>query len=499
MALLDVLSTSGFGSQLPTILTCVAVLFLVRAVFQAQTGPLASLPGPEISKWTDLHVRLMLILGKRAQYVHSLHQKYGPVVRVGPNDVDVSDHAAAREIHRAKGGFLKSSFYATGGRIQSMFSTRDRGFHSSRRRLLGPCFTETSLENLQPVVVELTRTAMRKMRDEAKAGNGTVDLLKWWTLLAMDVIGQLSFGESFGMVESGKKSQFAEDVSNAGAILPLRTAFPTLIWIGAYLPLPFFQNIAQSRQRIVAYNQERVARYMQLVQKDAQKSRATIFTSLIKGNAIELTELELTVEVQSYITAGTDTTAVTLTYLIWAVCRDQKIRDELVRELKSVDVADEEQLTYKHVRDLPYLNCVVEEALRRYGAAPGALPRDVPDEGAFLGGHFVPGGGTVVSTQGYSLHRDPELFPDPERFNPSRWENPTKEMRDAFMAFGTGPRGCIGVHLARMELRLATALFFRSFPSARVSTKDGMSDTDMDELITFLLVPRGHRCLVELE
>lgn len=56
---------------------------------------------------------------------------------------------------------------------------------------------------------------------------------------------------------------------------------------------------------------------------------------------------------------------------------------------------------------------------------------------------------------------------------------------------------CIGLHLARMELRLATALFFRTFPRARVSTAEGMSDDDMKMLIYFLVIPKGKRCLID--
>lgn len=50
-----------------------------------------------------------------------------------------------------------------------------------------------------------------------------------------------------------------------------------------------------------------------------------------------------------------------------------------------------------------------------------------------------------------------------------------------------------------MEMRLATALFFQAYPNARISTKDGMSDADMEETVSFLLVPKGHRCLIEVE
>lgn len=329
-------------------------------------------------------------------------------MRVGPDNADVNDRSAAHQIHVTKGGFKKSNFYSTGGKVQSMFSARDRAFHSSRRRLLGPCFMEASIKSLYPIIHQMARLCMEKMLEEATA-NDKVDLLKWATLFAMDVVGQLSFGESFGMIESGQKNQFAEDVANAGSILPLRTAFPTLIRIGAYLPLPFFWNIAQSRQRIMAYNRQRVARYLELVKTNSNKSRSTIFASLIRGNEIELSELELTVEVQSYITAGTDTTAVTLTYLVWAVCRDKHIQKRLVHELQGAP----DDLKYEDLCKLPYLTCVVQEALRRYGAAPGALPREVPSGGATLSGYYIPAG-TVVSTQAYSMHRDPSIFPEPE-------------------------------------------------------------------------------------
>lgn len=57
-----------------------------------------------------------------------------------------------------------------------------------------------------------------------------------------------------------------------------------------------------------------------------------------------------------------------------------------------------------------------------------------------LGGHFVPEGSTV-STQAYTLHRDPAVFLDPQIFWPQRWESPNQEMKDAFMPYGGGTRG----------------------------------------------------------
>lgn len=90
-------------------------------------------------------------------------------------------------------------------------------------------------------------------------------------------------------------------------------------------------------------------------------------------------------------------------------------------------------------------------------------------------------------------------------------------MRDVSIPFGGGSRSksneilicflyilvanisqvCIGLHLARIELRLAAALFFRRFPNARVSAKEGMGDEDMFMRAYFLMAPDGHRCLIE--
>jgi cytochrome P450 len=56
---------------------------------------------------------------------------------------------------------------------------------------------------------------------------------------------------------------------------------------------------------------------------------------------------------------------------------------------------------------------------------------------------------------------------------------------------------CLGLNLARIELRLAAARFFRAFPNARVSSREGMSDKDMDPRVYVLLIPVGGRCLIE--
>lgn len=198
------------------------------AILYRSTNSLSSIPGPLWSTWTDLPVRLQLLYGVKAKYVHSLHEKYGereerhekplrcrykliflshigPVVRIGPSEVDISDVSAVREIHAARSGFLKHPGFYIGGNVRSVFSALEPSFHAQRRRLLGPCFADSALGVLEPTVVERARLCISKMGEDVRS-QGHTDILHWWTLFAMDVISEMCFGESFHMLEVGKVS-----------------------------------------------------------------------------------------------------------------------------------------------------------------------------------------------------------------------------------------------------------------------------------------------------
>lgn len=216
-----------------------------------------------------------------------------------------------------------------------------------------------------------------------------------------------------------------------------RTTFPLIAKIGLYIPIPGFRDTTDVVRKNIQFAEDSLKRYQGLVEKDPENPPPTLFTKLFKGEEDELlTMKEIRDEAMIYILAGSDTTALTLTYLVWAVCRNEGIRRTLVDELAGLrgNSFDDAEL-----RRLPYLNQVIDEALRLYASAPAGLPRVVPAGGATLAGYSFPAG-TVVSTQAYSMHRIESIFPDPERFDPSRWAGATKDMRDASMAWGGGSR-----------------------------------------------------------
>jgi cytochrome P450 len=146
-------------------------------------------------------------------------------------------------------------------------------------------------------------------------------------------------------------------------------------------------------------------------------SKANLFSQMLaEADGQEKTSLSTSsvqAEASNLIVAGSDTTAVTLTYLIWAVLKHPQLQTDLEKELS--DLSDE--LSFDELKTAPLLNSVIEETLRLYGAAPGAIPRVVPAKGAYLCGHFLPAG-TVVSTQAFTMHRNETLFDDAQRYGP---------------------------------------------------------------------------------
>ncbi|CEL03105.1 hypothetical protein ASPCAL04262 [Aspergillus calidoustus] len=513
--------------NLPSFLIILGFAYFLTLAQRVRKNPLSSLPGPRITKWTDLVLKYYTVLGQRPRYVHALHEKYGPLVRVSPTEIDISDIPAAREIHRIASPFLKAPWYRLLNRKdgESVFSTTDPEYHRRHRRLLSSPLSDSNLRSvMEPLVRSRIDLAIEKIRSEASSRRGVADIYKWFFFMATDIIGELSFGDSFRMLEIGTKNQYIADLETVAKIGGIRATFPFVMAVAGILPLSIFREVVESTDRIVSYAMQSVERYKAhlALNPDEAGRKPTLFTKLYGASQGEsqkngeecLSDREIRNDAQSFIIAGSDTTANTLTYLVWSVLRDENIQRKLVAELEKSLGGTEKELSDSELRELPYLNQVISEALRLYPAVPSALPRVVPEKGSTLAGYWLPGGATVT-TQLYSLHRDAETFDDPERqdlhqdqytnqanyetrFDPSRWESPSKEMKDAFMPFGAGSRNCVGIHLARMELRLATASFFRAFPTATVSTKENMSDADMEQTLHFLLSPKGKRCLVEV-
>lgn len=227
----------------------------------------------------------------------------------------------------------------------------------------------------------------------------------------------------------------------------------------------------------------------------AKSTSKNIFSKVLADAAKEdaiLSDEELVIEAATFIFAGTDTTATTLMYLIWAVLSNPTIQVELEKEVAALT----EPYTDEQLETLPFLNAVIKETMRLYGAAPAALPRITPPGGTILGGYHIPAG-TIVATQAWTMHRDPSIYENPDLYDPSRWLSglaSRDDVKASWSPFGAGSRICIGSNLAYMELRLATAAFFRKCPKARLAPSTTPESMEIEN--AFLIAPVAHACKI---
>jgi cytochrome P450 len=146
--------------------------------------------------------------GKRIHYVHALHEKYGAIVRISPDEVSVADPQSVSAIHKISSGYNKSPWYldvAPFGR-PILFSMSDSKAHATRRKLFARAFSKTYLrQNYESTVHSMAKQVVEKMKSDSEK-TGTTDVLKWWTFMATDVSAFLMFGDSFHAIEAGQVS-----------------------------------------------------------------------------------------------------------------------------------------------------------------------------------------------------------------------------------------------------------------------------------------------------
>lgn len=167
---------------------------------------------------------------------------------------------------------------------------------------------------------------------------------------------------------------------------------------------------------------------------------------------------DIACEMYDQLTAGFETSAVGLTYLFWELSKHPEVQEKLREELQSLDPPILLQSTAlpspKSIDSLPLLEAIVTETLRLHAPIPGIQPRVTPAPSCSLAGYDDIPPNTRVNAQAYSLHRNPEVFPEPETWQPKRWlkeENTSTELEERrrwFWAFGSGGRMCVGSNLA---------------------------------------------------
>lgn len=307
-----------------------------------------------------------------------------------------------------------------------------------------------------------------------------LDCLKWFNYLAFDIIGDLAFGAPFGMLRSGadiaevRSSPDAEPIyapaieilNRRGEVSAALGCLPGLKPYARWLPDPFFSQGLNAVQNLAGIA---IARVKSRLEHPPSVDRKDLLARLMEGRDEKgepLGREELTAEALTQLIAGSDTTSNSSCALLYHVARTPGCLAKLQAELDAAVPAGVDVPTYDMVRDLPYLQDVLNETLRFHSTSGIGLPRQVPvdsPQGVHLLGHYFPPG-TVLSVPSYTMHHSREIWgPDADEFRPERWQTVTARQKNAFIPFSHGPRACVGRNVAEMEMKLIVATWARRY------------------------------------
>ncbi|KAJ9606678.1 hypothetical protein H2200_008686 [Cladophialophora chaetospira] len=461
-------------------------------------SPLRKVRGPWYAIYTKWWLAYKTWKGVRAYAIHELHLKYGPWVRIAPDEVSTSDSQALGPIYGVSSNFVKTEFYTYQLRgIPELFTMSDRKAHAKRRRELAHLFTMTTIKEYESIVSENVKTCMDLIAAQGRAGK-SCNLYDWWHYLSMDIVCELSFGLTFDMLHHGTENTFIKDIYGLLPIEPVRWHFGFLNRYAHLAPFKFIRDAEACGVRTFEAARNIVADYKEKPQRPGRKDLLQKMLLARDEDGQPLPDVEVDIQALAFMFAGAHTTSSSLTWIVWRIVRDPQIHRKLNEELDAALSAEDRHAVPRHasIENLTYLNCIVKEGLRIDTAIPGSVPRYVPRGGAYINGRYFPER-TIISAQAYTCHRDPVVFPDPDRFWPERWLDETPAMRKLYVPFGAdGPRKCIGMHLAMMELRVILAALFHRF---EVSFAELVTEESMRMHELWLASPKGGKldCVVK--
>ncbi|KAI1178461.1 cytochrome P450 [Nemania sp. FL0916] len=440
------------------------VYMIVRAAYNVFLHPLRKYPGPLLHRMTTLTRTYYHLSGHLPFHVLDLHKRYGPVVRIAPNELVFSSPQAWRDIY----GYKKAGeeefpkydmFYKVfGEHVAPSLINSDRDSHGILRRQMSHGFSDRSMREQEPIIGSYVDLLIYRLRSAIEK-NSSQDLKAWYNYTTFDIIGDLSFGVDggFGCLRDANYHPWVKLLTTT----IFQTAiFQGLAWIGFRWLVAWFTGLSISaEQKHLAIVHEKVGQRMQ------GGERPDFLEGLLHNkDELKLDQGHLVQNASLLIAAGSETTATLLTGATFLLNANPEVLRKLEQEVRSTFRNDDE-ITLTSVSCLSYMLACINEGLRRYPPVAGGLPRTAPKGGAMVNGRFVPEG-TIVSVIQWAANHDEKYWTEPHTFAPERWLGDPKykdDQTDVMQSFSVGPRNCIGRNLAYAEMRLILAKIVFNF------------------------------------
>ncbi|RMZ42415.1 hypothetical protein AFCA_010022 [Aspergillus flavus] len=439
--------------------------YIAHTVYYAYWGPTARIPGPWLARFTRLWELLKVSKGHFEQVNIDLHKKYGPIVRISPNTFSISDPSAIKQIYLGRTTLMKSKFYEPFGDPldPNLFSETDIKKHAQSRKEVAHLYSMSFLVTYEGSADRCNVQLCAKLRNFARHRTA-FDVPTWMQFYAHDVIGEITFGEPFGMMAKGQDEHgIADSIDETMAYASRMAVIPELhrwvSWFGrvAHLKTPFHN----------------IQKYI-LEQIDSRSGSDSVGIDFLKKLLTlreddKITQLDIEKTVGNNIMAGADTTVISLSAVIYSLLKNPGTETKLREEIDTLAAAGKlsNPVTFEQARHMPYLQACIKEALRVHPAVGRPLLRVVSPEGLTIAGQYFPGG-AIIGINAWVAHYNEDIFGrDATTFRPERWLESDKEklsvMEQSLLAFGAGVRTCIGKNLSMLEMSKVIPELYRQF------------------------------------
>ncbi|XP_046449635.1 cytochrome P450 3A14-like [Daphnia pulex] len=348
------------------------------------------------------------------------------------------------------------------------------------RSSVTPAFTSGKIKRMSILIKECVVNLCDRVTTFTEK-DGKMDAKMTFSAFTMDVIARCAFGlkidtlgnEDDPFVNNAKFVFHSTANKTPAAILPFM--YPNFVSTFAYFTEPlivtkemkFFFKLLEDVLKDRVQSNEKFNDFI-----EAADEAISAFTKVVDGKTVPMWNRETIDEIlmgQStlFMLAGFDTTATTLTSICYQLAKNPDVQEKLYESIVA-KMEDYEDVCHEMVQNIPYLEMVIQEVLRYYPPAV-RIDRKCTKDYSYDNGRVKIKKDQMITVPIYALHHMEEYYPDPEKFDPERWspENKAKRSPYAFMAFGTGPRNCIGMRFAMEELKIAVSTIvqkFRFFP-----------------------------------
>ncbi|KAL1598832.1 hypothetical protein SLS60_007974 [Paraconiothyrium brasiliense] len=425
--------------------------FVLRSIYRLYFHPLSKFPGPKSAAVSHVPEVLATWKGRQHKRVALLHERYGNVVRIAPDEVSFVDADAWKDIYGhgskgALGGMPHKPWqrHSNTNGATSLIIAQDVD-HTRMRRLFNPAFSERALKQQEPLFMKYVNLLAEKLHEGIeKDPNHKFDMLKMYNFTTFDVMGDLTFGEPLQMLSNAKYDPWVTAIfaaTKTGTRLSLMIHYPLVE--KAFKALVPQSIMARKRHEHHKFAKERVTKRLE---KGREHDGVDIWDLVLnKSEEKGLSRPEMDNNAGLFMIAGTETTATLVSGLTAMLLDHPRAMKELTTEIRGAFETPED-MTIERCATLPYLNACIKEALRLYPPVATGRPRVSPPEGSTVCGHYVPPG-WIVSAPHLAMYTSASNFKDPFSFIPERWLGDARfasDKRHALQPFHVGPRDCLG-------------------------------------------------------